>query len=264
MIVPSAPTARDRIRYASGMELVVAPVLELRSRIAHLFEELAGGTLDRGSGASAQPLSFTCGLTGGSTALLFLPALREAAVNWSRITLFWGDERAVPPDSDESNYGMAEQMLLAPLGADAPRAVRMEAERDDLAEAARLYSAALPPALDLLILGIGDDGHVCSLFPGHPALLEQSARVTAVTDSPKPPPRRLTLTMPYVLRAKNIWIVAAGERKRLVLEQAIARQEAGTPVSLVISEGKSVTVLTDQIIRQGIGTRAPARGRRPS
>lgn len=230
------------------MELVVAPVAELKSRITHLFEEVVSDTIDRGDGASPDPNTFTCGITGGSTALIFLGALRDADVNWSRVTLFWGDERAVAPDSADSNYGLAEQMLLTPLGAKAPTAVRMQGEMPDLQDAARDYSAALPPALDLLILGVGDDGHVCSLFPGHKALLEVSARVVAIEDSPKPPPRRLTLTMTYLLRSRQIWVIAVGERKRTLLQRAIQRQQVTTPVDLVIAQAQSVTIFTDQTL----------------
>jgi 6-phosphogluconolactonase len=225
------------------MELVVAPIAELKSRITHQFEEVVGTTLDRGA-----PNAFSCGLTGGSTALIFLGALREAAVDWSRITLYWGDERAVPPDSVESNYGLAEQMLLRPLAARAPTAIRMQGEMPDLHFAAREYAAVLPPALDLLVLGVGDDGHVCSLFPGHPALMEENARVLVIDDSPKPPPRRLTLSLGYVLRAKQIWVVAVGERKRPLLQRVVQRQEVSTPFELVVSQGKDVVIFTDQSV----------------
>ncbi len=230
------------------MELIVAPVAELKSRITHLFEEVVSDTVDRGDGASPEPNTFACGITGGSTALIFLGALRDADVNWSRVTLFWGDERAVAPDSADSNYGLAEQMLLTPLGSKAPTAVRMPGEMPDLQHAAREYSAALPPALDLLILGVGDDGHVCSLFPGHQGLLEGSARVIAIEDSPKPPPQRLTLTMAYLLRSRQIWIVAVGERKRTLLQRAIQRQQVTTPVDLVVAQARSVTIFTDQTL----------------
>jgi 6-phosphogluconolactonase len=231
------------------MELVVTPIAELRSRVAHHFEELVGATLDRGAGYSSEPYTFTCGLTGGSTALIFLGALREANVDWSRITLYWGDERAVPPDSDESNFALAEQMLLRPLGAKAPNTTRMPAEVPDLQFAAREYAALLPPALDVLILGVGDDGHICSLFPGHAALREESARVVVIEDSPKPPPRRLSLGLQYVLRSRHIWIVAVGERKRPVLQRAIKRAAMTTPVDLVVAQGRSVTIFTDQMLR---------------
>jgi 6-phosphogluconolactonase len=226
------------------MELLVAPIAELKARIAHQFEELVGGVLDRGA-----PNMFTCGVTGGSTALLFLGALREASVDWSRITLYWGDERAVPPDSDESNYRLTEDMLLRPLGANAPNAVRMQGEIPDLQYAAREYAASLPPALDVLILGVGDDGHVCSLFPGHPALMEESARVIAIEDSPKPPPRRLTLSLNYVLRSKQVWVVAVGERKRTLLQRAVQRQETSTPLDIVVAQSREVVIFTDQVLR---------------
>jgi 6-phosphogluconolactonase len=228
------------------MELVVTPIAELRARLAHDFEELVGATLDRGAGFSSEPHAFTCGLTGGSTALIFLGALREADVEWSRITLYWGDERAVPPDSEESNFALAEQMLLRPLGARAPNAIRMPGEIPDLDYAAREYAALLPPSLDLLILGVGDDGHVCSLFPGHSALQDESARVVVITDSPKPPPRRLSLSLQYVLRARQLWVVAVGERKRPLLLRAIKRQSMSTPFDLVIAQGRAVTIFTDQ------------------
>ena len=230
------------------MELIVAPVAELKSRISHQFEEIVGATLDRGTGAGSEPHSFGCGVTGGSTALIFLGALREAAVNWSRVTLYWGDERAVPPDSPESNYGLTEQMLLTPLGSKAPTAIRMPAEMPDLQSAADDYAARLPPALDLLILGVGDDGHVCSLFPGHPALQEESASVIPIYDSPKPPPQRLTLTMRYVLRSRQVWIVAVGERKRVLLQRAIQKQQPTTPLDLVVAQASRVTIFTDQTL----------------
>lgn len=226
------------------MELVVAHIAELKARLTHQFEELVGETLDRGA-----TNAFACGVTGGSTALIFLPALREANVDWSRLTLFWGDERAVPPDSDDSNYRLVEDMLLRPLAARAPNAIRMQGEMPDLQYAAREYAALLPPALDLLILGVGDDGHVCSLFPGHPALTENNARVLVVEDSPKPPPRRLTLSLSYVLRSKSLWIVAVGERKRVLLQNAIRREQPSTPIDLVVAQGREVVIFTDQSLR---------------
>ena len=234
------------------MELVVAPIAELKAQIAHLFEETVRDTVDRSSGHSQEPHTFSCGVTGGSTALIFLGALRDADVDWSRVTLYWGDERAVPPDHVDSNYGLAEQMLLKPLGAKAPNAIRMQAEMPDITHAARQYSDALPPALDLLILGVGDDGHVCSLFPGHRALMEESARVIAIEDSPKPPPKRLTISLPYVLRSQTIWVVAVGERKRALLQRAIQKQQVSTPLELVVAQAKAVTIFTDQVLSQGV------------
>ena len=219
--------------------------------MTQLFNELVAVVLRGRDGVNGDAGMFACGVTGGSTALIFLGALRDANIDWSRVSVYWGDERAVPPDHPDSNFGLAERLLLTPLGARAPLAVRMEGEAPDLDAAARDYSAALPPALDLLILGVGDDGHVCSLFPGHRGLMVDDLRVIAIRDSPKPPPERLTLTLPYVLRSRQIWIVAVGPKKQSILQHAVSGQPAKTPLDLVVQRGKAVTILTDQTLNTG-------------
>jgi 6-phosphogluconolactonase len=97
------------------MELIVAPISDLRVRMTEAFEQAVAACL-----AHPTPTRFACGITGGSTALIFLGALRDAHVDWSRVRLYWGDERAVPPDHPDSNFGMAELVLLQPLGGRAP------------------------------------------------------------------------------------------------------------------------------------------------
>ena len=223
------------------MELVGAPVTELKALLTQSFEDWSK------EGRS-------CALSGGATALIFLGALRNATVDWRRITLFWADERAVPPDDPDSNYGLAERMLLSPLGARAPRAIRMPAEAN-LGQAALWYDDVLATeldngALDLAILGVGEDGHVCSLFPGHPALAQDELRAVAIEDAPKPPARRLSLTLRFVLQTKQIWLVAVGARKLPVLQAAINKTSSSTPVDMLLRHGKDVTVFTDQTIRR--------------
>jgi len=236
------------------MELVVARIDELRTRLTEAFERWAGEDV-----GAAQ---LTCALSGGATALLFLGALKNANVDWSRISLFWADERAVPPEDPDSNYGIAHQMLLDPLGARAPRAFPMafDASLDrpgmsSLGTAAMKYDTVLArelrsKSLDLALLGVGEDGHICALFPGHRALLADELRVVAVEDAPKPPPRRLTLTLPFVLRTKQVWLVAVGPRKLPVLQAALSRTQRTTPVDLLLQQAKDVTVFTDQVIRR--------------
>jgi 6-phosphogluconolactonase len=197
----------------------------------------------------------SCALSGGATALIFLGALRAAQVDWSHITLFWGDERAVKPDDPESNFGVANQMLLKPLGARAPRAFRMPADLPNLGEAALHYDQTLAHELrdgflDLAILGVGDDGHVCSLFPGHRALIDDDLRVVAVEDAPKPPPRRLSLTLPFLRQTKKIWLVMLGSRKLPVLHAAMSKTQRLTPLDLLLHQAKDVTVFTDQVIHR--------------
>jgi 6-phosphogluconolactonase len=242
----------ERYGYSLAVEVVVAPIAELRKRMTTRFEEIVGKALADGDNATAEPYRFSCGLTGGSAALIFLGALRDADVPWRRITLYWGDERAVAPDHPDSNYALADRLLISPLGARAPHGERMEGESPDLHAAARAYDARLPLALDLIILGVGEDGHVCSLFPGHKTLQVQDARVLVIEDSPKPPPRRLTLSLPYVCESRRVWVVALGEAKRPVLEAAVSSVAPNTPLDFVVQRARDVTVLTDQDIPTGV------------
>src|SRR5262245_56660506 len=142
------------------MEFIGAPVTELRALLAASFEEWIRVRQDSGAAGAS-----TCAISGGATSLIFLGALRDANVDWNRVTLFWADERAVAPDDPESNYGIAERMLLKPLGSQAPRAIRMPTDRMPLGQAALWYDAALAAELnhgapDLAILGVGEGGHV--------------------------------------------------------------------------------------------------------
>lgn len=224
------------------MELVGAPVTELKAVLTTSFEEW--GQTGR-----------SCALSGGNTALIFLGSLRNANVDWKKITLFWADERAVQPDDPESNYGLAERMLLKPLGRNAPRAIRMPTDTMPLGQAALWYDEALATELhngplDLAILGVGEDGHICSLFPGHRALMVEDLRAVAVEDAPKPPPRRLSLTLRYVLQTKKIWLIAIGPRKLPVLQAAINKTCSTTPLDLLMRQARDVTVFTDQQIRR--------------
>ena len=229
------------------MELVGAPVSELKNILTTSFEDWAA--------QHAQTQNVSCALSGGATALIFLSALRNAKVDWKRITLFWADERAVSPDDPESNYGLADRMLLSPLGARAPRAIRMPAEQSPLSRAAIWYDATLSSELhggplDLALLGVGEDGHICSLFPGHAALLQNEGRTVAVEDAPKPPSRRLSLTMRYVLETKKIWLIVIGQRKLPVLQAAINKTSNSTPLDQLMRQAGDVTIFTDQQIRR--------------
>ena len=224
------------------MDLVVARLEELRPLMTESFEN-----------ALRDREALTLAISGGATALVFLGALRVARINWSRVTLFWGDERAAPADSPESNYGVAERLLLQPLGASAPRAIRMPADLPDLEEAALQYDETLAfelrgGPLDLAVLGIGEDGHVCSLFPGHSALRAVEHRVVAIQDAPKPPPRRLSLTMSFLCQTRRIWLVVLGARKHAVLQAAMSRSQTGTPLEILLANAKDTTVFTDQPI----------------
>jgi len=135
---------------------------------------------------------------------------------WSRIDVFFGDERCVPADDPASNYRMAKEALLDRVPVEASQVHRMEGELSDRDIAARAYEAILPGRLDLLVLGLGDDGHTASLFPGAVALAETRRRVVAVR-APKPPLDRLTITPPVILDAGLALVLVAGADKAAAL-----------------------------------------------
>ena len=181
-------------------------------------------------------------------------------MDWSQISLFWADERAVDVVDPESNYGLAERMLLQPLGSRAPRALKMAID-SPLHEAAEKYDHQLgselgEAPLDLIILGVAEDGSVGALFPGHPSTQDAPAspehpslRVLAIENAPRLPRRRLALTLRFILRSKNIWLIAVGPRKLPVLQAALLKTQRSTPLDLILQQSKDVTVFTDQVIR---------------
>ncbi|HXW04126.1 MAG TPA: 6-phosphogluconolactonase [Vicinamibacterales bacterium] len=195
-------------------------------------------------------------LTGGSLAEACFPALSKLPLDWSRVEFFWGDERAVPPEHPESNYGAAARLWLEPAGVPAARIHRLPADDADLAAAALRAEQELVatlgrvPRLDLALLGLGPDGHVCSLFPGHPLLLEDRRWVAAVEDSPKPPPRRLTLTRPTLTASAHVLFVASGSSKAAAVHAAVLDEHSRLPVALVAREAaRALFVLDDAAAR---------------
>jgi len=163
-------------------------------------------------------------LAGGSTPRATYEVLgtsaMAAAVPWAAISWYFGDERAVPSDHPESNYRSACQTLFAGRPEALERVQRMAADAADLEQAARDYARLLPDALDLILLGIGEDGHTASLFPGSPATRERSARVVVVT-GPKPPNPRLTVTAPVIESAREVLVLASGSGKAEALARAL-------------------------------------------
>lgn len=139
---------------------------------------------------------------------------------WVRIHVYFADERAVAPTDRESNYRMARESLLDHVPIPPTNVHRMEAERDDLEAAARAYERLLPAALDILLLGMGPDGHTASLFPGAPTLGERT-RLVVPADSPVPPSRRLTITPPVIAAARRAAMLVSGAEKAPVVQRAL-------------------------------------------
>ena len=160
-------------------------------------------------------------LAGGMTPQAVYRRLAEIAkFSWEKTEIYFGDERAVPPGDPQSNYRMARESLLDAVPIPSAQVHRMPAERADLEVAAMEYAAQLPEHLDLIILGIGEDGHTASLFPGSAAVCEQTRKVIAV-EGAKPPPRRLTVTPPVITAAISKIVLASGPGKARAVAQAL-------------------------------------------
>jgi 6-phosphogluconolactonase len=197
--------------------LVVPDPRALARRAAEwLVETLRAAVAERGECAVA--------LAGGGTPRATYEVLGSsalaAAVPWGAISWYFGDERAVPPDHPDSNYRSARETLFAARPEALERVYRMPAEAADLQLAARAYGELLPDPLDLILLGIGEDGHTASLFPGSPALGERSARVAVVT-GPKPPNPRLTVTPPVIESARELLVLVSGAAKAEAVGRAL-------------------------------------------
>ncbi|HEV2796256.1 MAG TPA: 6-phosphogluconolactonase, partial [Nocardioides sp.] len=155
----------------------------------------------------------------------------DSAVDWSRVVFWWGDERFVPRDSADRNARGTREAFLDHIGVDEANVHEVPAS-DEVAsaeESAEAYSATMRAAgagFEVLMLGIGPDGHCASLFPGHPALAARDAIAVAVHDSPKPPPDRVTLTFEAMERSRAVWFIASGKGKADAVARALA--EDGT------------------------------------
>lgn len=176
-------------------------------------------------------------LTGGSLGIATLRAIRDSpacpAVNWAKVNFWWGDERFVPSDDAESNYAQAREALLDHISVSPDRVHPMGGPDrfDSVEESAAAYSAELAqaaathyddedgvaqselPRFDVLLLGIGPDGHIASLFPEMAGIRENEALVIGVRNSPKPPPERVSLTLPTIRSAEEVWLVVGGSDK---------------------------------------------------
>jgi 6-phosphogluconolactonase len=154
-------------------------------------------------------------------------------IEWDRVHVWWGDERYVPADSDDRNDKPAFAKLLDHVDVDPAKVHRMPAAdgpHADAEAAADAYAAELAqfagdngvPAFDVILLGVGPEGHCASLFPEHPAVYEEDASVVAVHNSPKPPPTRLSLTFPALDAAAEVWFVTSGDGKANAVALALS------------------------------------------
>jgi 6-phosphogluconolactonase len=185
-------------------------------------ESAAGWIADAIAAVLAERERCSVALAGGHTPRAIYAHLADRYVNvpWTLLDIYFGDERRVPPDDPASNYQMAREALLSRVPIESAQVHRMQGERADALAAAREYESVLPASLDVLLLGIGADGHTASLFPGAPQLREREKRVVPST-SPAPPVDRLTITPPVIAAAQHVAVIAAGKSKSTVVARAL-------------------------------------------
>jgi 6-phosphogluconolactonase len=209
-----------------------APLIEVQPDAETLATAVAGELLNRIADAQAAGHVPHVGLTGGTIAAA---VHREVArmspasgVDWGAVHLWFGDERFVGADSPDRNVVQARATFLDQVGATRVHEVPAADQVGDAETAAASYADALRAegggAFDVLMLGIGPDGHVASLFPGHPALDVTAAVASAVHDSPKPPPDRVTLTFEALNRSHSVWFLASGDAKADAVARALAEE----------------------------------------
>jgi len=175
-------------------------------------------------------------LTGGNTAKqLYKHWASTTPWNHSKIKYYFGDERCVPPDNEGSNYGMVKQNLFPNGIPDGCTIIRIKGEMPDLLGSARIYEQKLSESIDILLLTVGPDGHISSLFPDSIALQEKSKSVIPV-ESPKPPHKRLTISKLVIKSAKSTFLFARGEEKGRILAKALGQpyNTRALPVRLVL------------------------------
>jgi len=225
---------------------------------ASLSEIAAREVVNVARAAVAARGRFTVALAGGSTPRATYRRLAQpplaSQMPWDRTLVFFGDERGVPPNHEDSNYGMAYTALLAHVPIPSEHVFRIHGEGADpdavAADYARVLAEALGvrrgeiPRLDLVLLGLGVDGHTASLFPGSPVLKETFRTVAAVHAAAASVPQRFTLTYPVLNAAACVIYIASGAEKAKVVKAALADRVLGLPAAMVLpSDGRLLWML---------------------
>ena len=219
----------------------------------------AAGAIAEAAAAGIEALGRTSlGLSGGRTPVATYRALASeplrSRVDWTRVRIYFADERAVRRDDPESNFRLAREILIDPLRIPPRNVHRMKGDYPDLRVAVEEYEAHLTEPIDILILGVGEDGHIASLFPGTPLVSENARRVAMVADSPKPPARRLTLTPRALAEARRVLVLATGAEKADAVARALEGEDEPREVPARLVRGRDWYL--DRAAAAGLGARA--------
>jgi 6-phosphogluconolactonase len=251
---------------------VSAPLVVVHRDATLLAQAVAAriitGIADAQAARGSASIVLTGGGTGGATLRKLASSPARDAIDWSHLDVWWGDERFLPGGHADRNETQAREALLAKVALDPKRVHPMAAsdgpEGDDLDSAAARYAdelrdAAHPedhapvPTFDILLLGVGPDGHVASLFPEAPALYDERT-VIPVRGAPKPPPTRLSLSMAAINSAREVWLVAAGEEKAAAVRMALE----GAGSTAIPAAGVKGKVATRWLLDRAAASSLPA------
>ncbi|MGH7954105.1 MAG: 6-phosphogluconolactonase [Limisphaerales bacterium] len=222
-----------------------------------LAQAAASEWLDEIVAANRAAKPYCAALSGGRIALKFFTEIasqaKTRAIPFGFVHFFWADERCVPPDDPESNFKMARELLFAPLkisdaqihrirGEDLPE-VAVQKANMEISNIAPLNSDG-QPVLDLIFLGLGEDGHVASLFQNATAEIANRSPFLFVPNSPKPPPNRISLNFQIIAAAKKVWVLVSGKGKEIALKQSLG-EKGRTPLAQVIESRLQTRIFSD-------------------
>ena len=231
------------------MEIQIYPDLEAISRKAvDIFLEMSGKSI-------AVKGRFAVALSGGNTPKRFYALLGSEpyirSIDWRHIHFFWADERCVPPEHADSNYRLAFDAFLSkvPLPEENIHRIKGEGQPDREArdyehDIRRFFGASVLPVFDLIMLGIGEDGHTASLFPGSKILNEENRLVEFVHNKAKNHPR-ITLTLRVLTHAENIIVLVSGKNKASIVQKVIRKKDNSLPASLLMKGKGNLLFLLD-------------------
>ncbi|XP_046397387.1 6-phosphogluconolactonase isoform X2 [Ischnura elegans] len=229
---------------ASSDVNIVKSEADVILELCTVIESLSKAAIDRDD-------VFKVGLSGGSLVKFLSEGLPNIDTDWSKWRLFFCDERVVPTDSADSTYGEYKNKLIGTVPLTEDQFIKIDpdlsaeaAAKDYIQKMAVWFPPDSLPRFHLLLLGMGPDGHTCSLFPNHRLLDETSVWVAPVTDSPKPPPSRITLTFPVVNNAECCVFAVAGAAKADMVKRILKDREETLPASRVQpSNGKLIWIM---------------------
>lgn len=238
---------------------------DLKEQIVKIFpdpyklaEEFAVEFISMINGSAAKKQLLSVALSGGSTPEILFSLISEKysdSAQWQYVHFFWGDERCVPPENPESNYGMTKRRLLSKIAIPLQNIHRIRGEEDPEREAVR-YSEEISlninkrdgkPMFDLVILGLGEDGHTASIFPGHPELMH-SDKICEVAYHPVTLQKRITLTGRVINNAKAITFLVTGRKKQEVVEKLFKKDAAALnyPAADIVPSNGRLTWFIDE------------------